>query len=256
MKDVALHVSNLTVHYDKIPVLWDINLDVPHGKLVGILGPNGAGKSTFIKALLGLIKPVSGSVFFLKKRLREIKGKIAYVPQKEAVDWDFPITVIELVLMGRYPQRGLFRWMKKEDITSAHEALDLVGMKEYMHRQINELSGGQQQRAFLARALLQDADIYFLDEPLSGVDHTSEEIIMRILKNMAQSGKTIFMVHHDLNNVEEYFDWIVLLNVRLIGAGPKAEIFKRDLMQAAYGKNFLLFDETVKISKDRASGVI
>ena len=251
----ALSVSNLTVHYDRTPVVWDVNLTVPQGKLVGILGPNGAGKSTFIKALLGLVKPVSGAVFFCGRRLSHARGKIAYVPQKEAIDWDFPITVIELVLMGRYPKLGLFRWTRKEDTQAAIDCLALVGMEELAHRQISELSGGQQQRVFLARALLQNADIYFLDEPLSGVDHTSEEIIVAILQKMKASGKTIFMVHHDLNSVDKYFDWIVLLNVRLVASGPKEEIFTRAYMQEAYGKSFMLYDETLKISKDRAAGV-
>jgi len=252
----ALKVQNLTVHFDGAPALWDIHLEVPRGKFVGILGPNGAGKSTFIKALLGLLKPVSGSVQFFGKTLKTQRGKIAYVPQREAVDWDFPITVKELVLMGRYPKRGLFRWLQKEDVTAADACLERMGMLEFSKRQISELSGGQQQRVFLARALLQDADMYFLDESLSGVDHVSEEIIIATLQEMKNRGKTIFMVHHDLNNAEKYFDWILFLNVRLIAFGPKEKVFTPHFMQEAYGKGFLLYDETARLSQQRTSGML
>lgn len=234
----ALKVSNLTVRYDKSPALLDINLDVPTGKIVGILGPNGAGKSTLIKALLGLIKPVSGMISFHGKKIKSMRGKIAYIPQKETIDWSFPITVKELVLMGRYPKLGLLRWIKKEDEQAAEHSLKLVGMQDFSSRQISQLSGGQQQRAFLARALLQEAEVYFLDEPLSGVDHASEEIIMQILKKMKDDGKTIFMVHHDLNSVDSYFDWLILLNIRLIAAGEKEKVFTPHTLHEAYGKIF------------------
>ncbi|MDB6081066.1 MAG: putative ABC-type transporter, ATPase subunit [Chlamydiia bacterium] len=251
---VALKVSNLTVHYDSSPVLWDINLEVPSGKLIGILGPNGAGKSTFMKALLGLVKPVSGAIFFYGKNLKNMRGKIAYIPQREVIDWSFPITVKELVLMGSYARLGFFKWIGKKELQAAEHCLELVGMQEFSSRQISELSGGQQQRVFLARSLLQEADIYFFDEPLSGVDHASEEIIMNILQNMKNAGKTIFMVHHDLNTVDAYFDWIILLNVRLIAAGEKMNIFTPQYMQEAYGKNFMVYDEAMKLSSYRTSG--
>lgn len=234
----ALRVSNLTVRYDTSPVLLDINLDVPTGKIVGILGPNGAGKSTLIKALLGFVKPVSGLISFHGKKIKSMRGKIAYIPQKEAIDWSFPITVKELVLMGRYSKRGLFGWMKKEDEEAAEHALRLVGMQDFSSRQISKLSGGQQQRAFLARALLQEAEVYFLDEPLSGVDHASEEIIIEHLKKMKNDGKTIFMVHHDLHSVDSYFDWLILLNVRLVAAGEKKKVFTPHTLHEAYGKTF------------------
>lgn len=246
----ALKVVGLTVHYDDVPVLWDITLEVPKGKMVGILGPNGAGKSTLMKAFLGLVKPVSGKIFLFDKPLQSALGRIAYIPQRDAVDWNFPITVLELVLMGRYPRRGLFSWMKKEDKEAAEHCLDLVGMLEFKDRQIGGLSGGQQQRVYLARALLQDAELYFLDEPLSGVDHASEEIIITLLRNMRDQGKTIFMVHHDLNSVDLYFDWLIFLNVRLITAGPKAEVFTKRYMQEAYGKSFMLYDETIRQSQN------
>lgn len=239
---LALQVQGLTVHYDKRPALWDINLEIPKGKIVGIVGPNGAGKSTLIQTLLGLRSQVAGSIFFNGEPLKKSRGKIAYIPQKEAIDWDFPITVKELVLMGRYPKRGLFSFMKKEDQEAVDQALKLVGMFEYKERQIGELSGGQKQRVFLARALAQDAEVYFLDEPLSGVDHASEEIIMGLLRKMQTEGKTIFMVHHDLNSVENYFDWLILLNVRLIAQGAMSQVFTSKNLQEAYGKSFVLFN--------------
>ncbi len=255
MIKTALSVSGLTVHYDKTPVLWDVNVDVPTGSLVAILGPNGAGKSSFIKAVLGLVVPVTGSIHIMGKPKRRKTAHIAYIPQREAIDWDFPITVRDLVLMGRYPKLGLFRWAKKADILAAQEAIQMVGLEAFEQRQISELSGGQQQRAFLARALLQDADISFLDEPLSGVDMASEKIIMNILQMMRDKGKTIFMVHHDLNTVEEYFDWVMFLNIRLVAAGPVKQVFTPSVLREAYGKNFVLFDETAKLQQNKTSGM-
>lgn len=251
----AIEVKGLTVHYDKVCVLWDINLTVPKGKLVGILGPNGAGKSTFIKAVLGIAEPVSGTVQLLGKPLSQVYGKIAYIPQKEAIDWDFPITMRDLVLMGRYPKRGLFQFITKEDQVAADKCIEMVGLEAFASRQISELSGGQQQRAFLARALLQDAEISFLDEPLSGVDHASEKIIMNILKEMKDRGKTIFIVHHDLNSVEEYFDWAVFINVHLIAAGPVHETFVKRTIYETYGKSFHLIDESLTLCSKKIKGI-
>jgi len=250
-KHNGIVVENLTVHYDGAPALWDISLEIPAGKFVGILGPNGAGKSTFMKALLNLTETVSGTISFSGARLNQMKGKIAYIPQKELVDFTFPMTVKELVLMGAYPRLGLFRWMSRQDNEAAEEALQQVGMKEFQNRQIGELSGGQQQRVFLARAILQNADYYLLDEALSGVDHMSEEIIIEILKKMQQAGKTILMVHHDLNTVERYFDWLVFLNIRLVKSGAIETVFTRDIMQEAYGKSFQLYTEAVKLQNER-----
>jgi manganese/zinc/iron transport system ATP- binding protein len=245
-REQALFVDGLTVHYDGVPALWDISLDVPRGKFVGILGPNGAGKSTFMKALLGLEKKVSGTLLFSGKKLDQMKGKIAYIPQKETIDFNFPMTVKELVLMGRYPKLGLFKRVQKQDIEAACSMLERVGLQEFQKRQIGELSGGQQQRLFLARALLQDAEYYFLDEALSGVDHASEEIIITILKEMQQKGKTIFMVHHDLNTVESYFDWLLFLNIRLIASGELKNVFTPRIMQETYGKSFQIYSEAFK----------
>jgi manganese/zinc/iron transport system ATP- binding protein len=252
----ALEVHQLTVNYDKTPVLWDISLSIPPGNLVGIIGPNGAGKSTFIKTALGLIKPMSGKVTFFGHSLRKIRQKIAYVPQKESVDWDFPITVRDLVLMGRYGRLGLFRWPRSADFAAADHYLDVVGMTSYAHRQINQLSGGQQQRVFIARALLQESDMYFLDEPFAGIDLASETIIMNLLRELKNKGKTVFVVHHDLNTVENYFDWAIILNMRLIAYGPVKQIFNTKTLHSAYGKSYAIFDEALKLSQSKTKGVL
>ena len=250
----ALNIQQLTVNYDKNPALWDISLSIPKGLLVGIIGPNGAGKSTFIKAALGLIKPLSGKVEFFGKPLKEVRQRIAYIPQRESVDWDFPVTVSDLVLMGRYGRLGLFRRPREADRAAADFYLNQMGMAGFENRQISQLSGGQQQRVFLARALLQEADLYLMDEPLTGIDLATKSVIMEMLKKLKNNGKTIFVVHHDLSSVEKYFDWTILLNMRLITYGPIAESFTLENLNAAYGKNYALFDEALKLSKQRQAG--
>lgn len=250
----ALKMQHVSVNYDKTSVLWDISLMVPTGKMVGVIGPNGAGKTTWIKAALGLIPTLSGRVEFFGEKLSEVKQRVAYVPQRESVDWDFPITVRELVLMGRYGQLGLFRWPRKADAVAAEHYLELVGMKDYMHRQISQLSGGQQQRVFLARALLQEADVYFLDEPFAGIDLGTEKVLVEILRQMRDKGKTLFVVHHDLNNVESYFDWSLMLNVKLVACGETREVFNPDTLNSCYGKSYTLFDEALKLSQDKTTG--
>lgn len=250
----AIEAHQLTVNYDKTPVLWDISFAVPQGNLVGIVGPNGAGKSTLIKASLGLIKPISGKIEFFGLPLRDVRKRIAYVPQRQSVDWDFPITVLDLVLMGRYGQLGLLHWPRRADWAAAHRYLAMVGMEPYANRQISQLSGGQQQRVFIARALLQEADLYFMDEPFAGIDLATEKIIMNILGRLKSEGKTVFVVHHDLNNVENYFDWAVLLNMRLIASGPVHEVFNAENLLATYGKSYSLFDEALKLSQHKTKG--
>lgn len=247
-------VQQLTVLYDQVQALWDICIDeIPSSQIVGIIGPNGGGKSTFLKALMGLIRPVSGKVCFSK----ESKSKnLAYVPQRESVDWDFPITAFELVLMGRYGQLGLFQRPRKADIEAAEEALERVQMSSFRDRQIRELSGGQQQRLFLARALMQNADVYLLDEPFSGIDVSTEKILMDLLKGLSESGKTILIVHHDLATVKDYFSWLILLNTRLIAAGPTKEVFHKENLVQCYGKHPALFDEVVQLSERQTSGMI
>lgn len=252
----VLTVSQLMVNYDRTPVLWDINISIPSGVLVGIVGPNGAGKSTFIKAVLGLIPQMSGKIEFFQKKLKEVRQRIAYVPQRETVDWDFPITVRELVVMGRYGYLGLFQRPRESDWAMADYHLNLVGMSGFENRQISQLSGGQQQRVFLARALLQDADVYFMDEPFTGVDIATEGVIVDILKELRNRGKTIFVVHHDLNTMESYFDWIMLLNMRLIACGPIKTYFNAHYLNAAYGKTYAIFDEALKLSQQKQMGVI
>lgn len=248
-------VSQLTVNYDKTPVLWDISLAIPPGAMVGIIGPNGAGKSTFIKAALGIVKPLSGKIEFFGQPLKSVRQRIAYVPQRESVDWDFPVTVKDLVLMGRYGKLGLFRRPKETDRAAAEHYLKLVGMEEYSDRQISQLSGGQQQRAFLARALLQEADIYFMDEPFAGVDLATETVIVQVLQQLRTAGKTIFVVHHDLNTVETYFDWVILLNMRLIAYGETSRYFTPHYLNATYGKSYALLDEALKLSQQKQTGV-
>lgn len=254
-KDPALKISQLSVNYDKTPVLWDISLSIPQGKLVGILGPNGAGKSTLIKSVLGLVKPLSGKVEFFGLPLKEVQKRVAYVPQKESVDWDFPITAGELVLMGRYGQLGLLKRPGLKDKKAAEYYLERVGMLSFANRQISQLSGGQQQRVFIARALLQEADIYFMDEPFAGIDLATEGVIMELLKELSASQKTVFVVHHDLNTVESYFDWVIMLNMRLVGSGEISKVFNRDILNKTFGKNSVLFDEAFKLSVAKTTGL-
>lgn len=247
-------VSQLTVNYDNATVLWDISLSIPSGVMVGIIGPNGAGKSTLIKAALGIVKPITGKVKFFGHPLKQVRQKVAYVPQRESVDWDFPITVKELVLMGRYGKLGLFRRPGKADIAAAMHYLSLVGMESYADRQISQLSGGQQQRAFLARAFMQEADIYFMDEPFTGVDLATEGVIVELLHQLRSAGKTVFVVHHDLNTVENYFDWVILLNMRLIAYGETSSYFTPHYLNATYGKSYALLGEALKLSQQKQSG--
>ena len=251
----ALEVYNLSVSYDKVPVLWDVHLRVPQGKLVGIVGPNGAGKSTLIKTVLGLVKPASGSVRFFGRPLAKVRTRVAYVPQRESVDWDFPITVRDLVLMGRYGKLGLFRWPRAADLAAAEHYMDVMGIKHLQKRQISQLSGGQQQRAFLARALLQEADIYFMDEPFTGIDLATEAVIMDLLRRLIAQNKTVFVVHHDLNTVESYFDWAILINMRLVACGPLSEAFRAETLLATYGKSYALFGTALKLSESKTTGL-
>lgn len=230
-----LEVHDLTVAYHRKPVLWGVDLTLPAGSLTGIIGPNGAGKSTLIKAIMGLIPLSSGFVKLFGKDLDEVRQKVSYVPQRESVDWDFPASALDVVLMGRYSQIGLFNRPRKADKEVAMECLRKVGLENFVNRQISQLSGGQQQRVFLARALAQDADIYFMDEPFAGVDAATEAAIIEILRNMTISGKTVVVVHHDLQSAVTYFNWVLLLNMRLVASGPTEKVFTQDLLQETYG---------------------
>jgi manganese/zinc/iron transport system ATP- binding protein len=252
----SFEADALNVNYGKIPILWDITFQIPQGQMVGILGPNGAGKSTLLKAALGLVKPLSGNISLLGRAAAKARKKIAYVPQRESVDWDFPITALEVVLMGRYGRLGLFGRPRKADREAAGSALELVGMSAYADRQISQLSGGQQQRHFIARALVQEADLFLLDEPFAGVDLATEKAIIELLRRQKLQGKTVFIIHHDLPTVEEYFDWAVLLNTRLVACGPVKEVFHRDNLARAFGKGQLLFNEAAALSAKSVSGIL
>lgn len=234
MNDIAVKVEDLTIAYYSKPVVWDVDLDIKKGKLTAILGPNGAGKSTLLKAMLNLIPISSGKILFFDKTYKEFRKNISYVPQSESVDWDFPTDVLDVVMMGTYGKLGWIKRAGKKEKELSLEALKKLGMEEYVDRQISDLSGGQQQRVFLSRALVQDSEIYFLDEPLKGVDAKTEKEIMRILKELRDSGKTIVVVHHDLRTVEEYFDDVVLLNKLVIASGSVKDVFTEENINKAY----------------------
>jgi manganese/zinc/iron transport system ATP- binding protein len=235
MTEKAIEVTDLTIAYRDKPVLWDVDMDVPAGILMAIVGPNGAGKTTMIKSILGLIKPAAGQVLVYGKSYKEQRHLVGYVPQRGSVDWDFPTSVLDVVMMGRY---GALGWLKRpgaSERTAALDALDKVGMKSFAERQISQLSGGQQQRVFLARALVQDAQLYFMDEPFQGVDATTERAIVSLLQELRSAGKTVVVVHHDLQTVPEYFDWVTMLNVRRIASGPVSEVFTEQNLRQTYG---------------------
>ncbi|SDH82660.1 manganese/zinc/iron transport system ATP-binding protein [Alteribacillus persepolensis] len=231
----AVNVEKITVAYKKTPVLQDVTFSIPEGQLVGIIGPNGAGKSTLLKSILQLVPKTAGDVSIKGKTVQQQRKLIGYVPQRGDVDWDFPTNALDVVLMGRYGHIGWFKRPKKKDKEHALSCLDKVGMKAYADRQISQLSGGQQQRVFLARALAQDASIYFMDEPFAGVDAATERAIIALLNELKKQGKTVLVVHHDLQTAEEYFDWLLLLNKHLIASGPVSKTFTTDLLQKTYG---------------------
>ncbi len=251
----AIKIEQLSVNYDKTPVLWDIHCSIPEGKLVGIIGPNGAGKSTLLKSLLGMAHPLSGRIEFFGQPYKKVRHRVAYVPQRSSVDWEFPITAFEVVLMGRYRKMGLFKWPTAADKEAARHALDLVGMLTFAQRQIGQLSGGQQQRLFIARALLQDADLYLMDEPFAGVDMATEKSIIALMDKLKVQGKTLLVVHHDLATVDNYFDWIVMLNTCLIACGPVSEVFNPETVIRTYGRGSALLDEAAKLTQNKTSGI-
>ncbi len=241
-----VEIHDMTVAYQRKPVLWDIDLTVSEGKLVGIVGPNGAGKSTLIKAALGLVPLVSGKVEFYGKAYRQQRHLVGYVPQRESVDWDFPVSALDVVLMGTYGRLGWVRRPGRRERSDAAECLDRVGMADYAGRQIRQLSGGQQQRVFLARALAQDALIYFMDEPFVGVDAATEQAIVRLLHSLRERGKTVMVVHHDLQTVPDYFDHVILLNMRLVASGPTETTFTTENLQKTYGGRLTILDEAAE----------
>jgi len=249
-----IEVHDLTVAYHHRPVLWDIDLDFPERELIAIVGPNGAGKSTLIKAIMGLVSLASGHVNVFGKPAAQSRGAIAYVPQRGSVDWDFPTTVLDVVLMGRYGQLPLFGRPRKRDREVARQCLDKVGMSAFAQRQISQLSGGQQQRVFLARALAQQSMVYLMDEPFAGVDASTEKAIVRLLHELRAQGSTVIAVHHDLQTVSEYFDSVLLLNMRAIAFGAVESVFTSENLQKTYGGQLhLLSDVGERLRRTRWS---
>ncbi len=249
-REPAIDVRDLTVAYRERPVLWDVDLDVPAGILLAVVGPNGAGKTTLIKAILGLVRPTAGQVRIYGKPYRYQRRLVGYVPQRGSVDWDFPTSVLDVVMMGRYARLGWVRRPGRKEREAAMEALRKVGMVPYADRQISQLSGGQQQRVFLARALVQDAMVYFMDEPFQGVDAVTERTIIALLKDLRKKGKTVVVVHHDLQTVPEYFDWVTLLNVRRIASGPVREVFTDQNLRLAYGGRVAFMSRRLEEDED------
>ena len=241
----TLEITDLTVAYDNKPVLWDIDLNIQKGVLMAIVGPNGAGKTTLIKAIQGLVPTAAGRVRVFGKNYSENRRLVGYVPQRGSVDWDFPTSVADVVKMGTYGSLGWFRRPGKKEENLALEALEKVGMLDFRNRQISKLSGGQQQRVFLARALVQNAEIYLMDEPFQGVDATTEKAIITLLKDLRSQGKTLVVVHHDLQTVKEYFDSVALLNVRLIVSGKVDNVFTPENLQATYGGTTKFLEEEI-----------
>lgn len=231
----AIKIDDLTVAYHQKPVLWDIDLKIPQGVLMAIIGPNGAGKSTLIKSIMGLVDPLAGTILIDGKDFKSQKKKIAYVPQRGSVDWDFPTKVLDVVMMGTYGKLGWVKRPGKKEKDQALKALEKVGMLDFYDRQISQLSGGQQQRVFLARALVQDAEMYFMDEPFQGIDATTELAIIALLKELKNQGKTVIVVHHDLDTVPEYFTWVLLLNIQVIACGPMETTFTTENLKKTYG---------------------
>ena len=249
--EFPLEVHDLTAGYHKKPVLWGIDLQVPKGKLVGIVGPNGAGKSTLIKAAMGLVPLSSGWVKIFGKPYNENRRRVGYVPQRESVDWDFPVTVMDVVMMGRYGHVGWFKRPKKADKEIARDCLEKVKMLPFANRQISNLSGGQQQRVFLARALAQESDVYFMDEPFAGVDAATESAIITLLHELREKGKTLLVVHHDLPTARNYFDQLLLLNMRVVAYGNTEDVFTYELLQKTYGGRLTILSEVADAIRQR-----
>ena len=244
--DPAIEVHDMTVAYHKKPVLWDVDFTIPAGNLIAVIGPNGAGKSTLIKAILGLLPKASGWVKIYGRPYEEMQSLVGYVPQRESVDWDFPVHVLDVVEMGMYRDIGWFKRPGKKHTELARQSLQRVGMEAFALRQINQLSGGQQQRVFLARALTQNAHIYLMDEPFAGVDAATETAIVTLLKEMKDRGRTVLVVHHDLQTISEYFDHVLMLNMRVIANGPVHAVFNKENLQRTYGGKLTILSEAAE----------
>jgi manganese/zinc/iron transport system ATP- binding protein len=240
---LPLEIHDLTVSYHRRPVLYGVDLEIEEGSLVGIIGPNGAGKSTLIKTIMGIVPSRGGWVKIFGQKGKKSYTRVGYVPQRESVDWDFPVSVLDVVLMGRFAHVGWFKRVSKKDRSIASECLEKVNMLDFADRQIGKLSGGQQQRVFLARALAQESDLYLMDEPFAGVDAVTEDAIIELLRELKNRGKTLIVVHHDLSNAKDYFDQLILLNMRLIAHGEVEKTFTKDLLQKTYGGRLTVFTE-------------
>ncbi|MGF1451018.1 MAG: metal ABC transporter ATP-binding protein [Opitutales bacterium] len=247
--DSPLSIHDLTVAYHRKPVVWDVDLEIPEGKLVGVIGPNGAGKSTLIKACLELVPRASGAIRVYGEPYAKARKRIAYVPQRESVDWDFPVTALDVVAMGTYGHLGWFKPVNTRCKALARQALDKVGLAAFADRQISQLSGGQQQRIFLARALAQDADLYLMDEPFAAVDAATERAIVALMRELQSRNKTCVVVHHDLATVREYFDWLVMLNMRVVAAGPTETVFTEENLRKTYGGRLSLLSQVAEAAK-------
>lgn len=250
-KKSSIEVHNLSVSYNNVPVVWDVDFNLPKGQIIGIVGPNGSGKSTILKAIMGLLPLASGNVQIEGKSLELVRDLVAYVPQRESVDWQFPASVEDVVKMGRYKKNKLFNRLTKIDKTLVQEAIHKVKLDEFKNRQISQLSGGQQQRVFIARALAQGASIYILDEPFVGVDMASEKTILDLFIQMKNEGKTIIIVHHDIQTVSEYFDYIVLMNTRLIAHGSTKDTLTEENLKATYGGQLNILTKIQAVLKDK-----
>ncbi|MFK4784984.1 metal ABC transporter ATP-binding protein [Fusobacterium sp. MFO224] len=234
----AISIRNLTISYKTKIILSNISMDIPKGKLIGIVGPNGGGKSTLIKGILNIVKKSSGDIKFQGEEYKKYLKKIAYIPQRDAVDWDFPTTVLDVVIMGCYGKLGLFKRPSRRERDRAVEMLKKVGMEKYLKRQISQLSGGEKQRVFIARALMQNAEIYIMDEPFQGVDIKTEKAIIEILKILRENGKTVLVVHHNLETVREYFDYLVMINRRIVAKGEISDVFNDKNIKKTFYRDY------------------
>lgn len=246
----AIEAFNLTAAYERLPVLWQVGFRLPQGVIAGIIGPNGSGKSSLLKSAMGLLEPSAGWIKLFDKPINEVRHQVGYVPQRESVDWDFPATVMDVVLMGRYRKAGFLARLRKQDFEKAEEALQMVGMVDFRNRQIGRLSGGQQQRVFIARMLAQNPDLMLLDEPFSGVDAASEDLILTLFTQLKNNGKTLVVVHHDIPTAGRFFDWIVLLNTGLVACGPTSDCLTAENLDKAYGGRLTLIDEARSLADD------
>ncbi len=243
LQNPVLEVHDLMVSYSGKPALWGVDFTLPKGSITGIIGPNGSGKSTLLKSIMGLVPLTSGYVRIFGEPLNNVRHRVSYVPQRESVDWDFPVSALDVVMMGQYAQIGVLGKIRQSHRDFAKECLDQVGMADFAKRQISQLSGGQQQRVFIARALAQKADIYLMDEPFAGVDAATQDAIITLLRNMVKEGKNVVVVHHDLDTITDYFDWLVMLNMRLVASGPVDQVFIPELLKQTYGTRLSVLAE-------------